>query len=53
MCPDPGDVATFGTLYLGSGSVTTTALALAGTILVTGVCALPLLRRRDLRPTAP
>ncbi|GAA3037823.1 MFS transporter [Streptosporangium longisporum] len=46
-------VATFGTLYLGSGSVAATCLALTGTILLTGACALPLLRRRDPRPATP
>ncbi|MDP9870037.1 MULTISPECIES: MFS transporter [Streptosporangium] len=38
-------VATFGTLYLSLGSAPGTGVALAVTALVTGVCALPLLRR--------
>ncbi|WP_344927964.1 MFS transporter, partial [Streptosporangium carneum] len=38
-------VATFGTLYLSGGSITGVDVALAVTTLVTGVCALPLLRR--------
>ncbi|WP_436759628.1 MFS transporter [Streptosporangium sp. V21-05] len=38
-------VATFGTLYLDGGSVIGTGVALAATIVLTGVCALPLLRR--------
>ncbi|MEV4752033.1 MFS transporter [Streptosporangium sp. NPDC049248] len=39
-------VATFGTLYLSGGSATGTGVALAVTALLTGACALPLLRRR-------
>ncbi|MBB2913594.1 EmrB/QacA subfamily drug resistance transporter [Streptosporangium becharense] len=39
-------VAVFGSLYLGTGSITGTGTALAVTVAAAGVCALPLLRHR-------